>query len=90
MQVEDKVILNAYDRNPVVKMFPNESLTEQHHKDEVDINNVVRRYDKQGVITHVNKARAMYGDFTEVNEYQDALNTVIQAQDAFAELPIRS
>jgi phage internal scaffolding protein len=64
------------------------SLTQQHFKDEVDIKNTIRRYDRTGLIANVNKAVAQYGDFTaSVNEYQDALNLVIAAQQNFAALP---
>lgn len=64
------------------------SLTQQHFKDEVDIKNTIRRYDRTGLIANVNKAVAHYGDFTaSVNEYQDALNLVIEAQQNFAALP---
>jgi len=61
--------------------------TQQHLKAEVDINNILRQYDRTGLITHVNNATAQYGDFSEVNEYQESLNRVIAAQDAFAALP---
>lgn len=63
------------------------SMTEQSHKDACDINSVLRRYDQTGLLTHVNQAKALYGDFTETNEYQDSLNLVIRAQNSFAELP---
>jgi phage internal scaffolding protein len=66
---------------------PHESLTQQHFKDQCDINNIIRQYDRTGLITHVAKAKAFYGDFTLVNEYQDALNLVMEAQDTFGELP---
>jgi phage internal scaffolding protein len=61
--------------------------TEQHHKSECDIDTIIRKYDKTGLITHVNSAVAQYGDFTDVNEYQVSLNMVIDAQNAFNELP---
>lgn len=64
-----------------------EPMTEQHHKDEVDINRVLAKADKTGLLTHVQKAKAMYGDFTEVNEYQTSLNLVNKAQGAFMDLP---
>lgn len=64
-----------------------ETLTEQHHKDGCDITKIVNQYDKTGLITHVNNATAEYGDFTEVNEYQESLTKVIKAQQAFDELP---
>lgn len=66
---------------------PLPSITEQHHKDECDIHKILRRYDKQGLITHVNQAKAKYGDYSEVNEYQEALNLVIQAKADFMALP---
>lgn len=61
--------------------------TQQCFKQQCDVTNIIRQYDKTGLITHVNQAKAMYGDYTEVNEYQDALNLVIDAQDAFDSLP---
>lgn len=66
---------------------PLPSLTKQAFKDEVDFNNVLRKYDKTGLITHVNNARAHYGDYTEVNEYQESLNMVLKAQADFDALP---
>jgi phage internal scaffolding protein len=61
--------------------------TQQHFKSETEINNILARYDKTGLITHVNAAVGQYGDFTEVNEYQESLNCVIAAQEAFMGLP---
>lgn len=65
-----------------------ESLTQQHFKQELDIKNVIRKYDRTGLIQNVTKAVAQYGDFTHaVNEYSDALNLVINAQNNFLALP---
>lgn len=61
--------------------------TEQAHAADCDINVILRKYDKTGLITHVNTAAAQYGDFTEVNEYQESLNMVMQAREAFDALP---
>lgn len=61
--------------------------TKQDHKDMCDINQLLRHYDRTGLITHVNNAVAHYGDYTEVNEYQESLNIVMKAQNAFGELP---
>ena len=61
--------------------------TQQHAKAECDINNILKQYDRTGLITHINSATAQYGDFTEVNEYQESLNRVMMAQEAFMELP---
>lgn len=62
--------------------------TKQSFKEECDINNIVKKYDKgRGLLTHVNHAIAQYGDFTEKNEYQDALNLLNQSRDNFAKIP---
>lgn len=64
-----------------------EPMTEQCHRALCDVNTILKQYDKTGLITHVNTAKAQYGDFTQVNEYQESLNLVIRAQDAFDGLP---
>jgi phage internal scaffolding protein len=63
--------------------------TEQHHKDLCDVKNIIHQYDRTGLITHVAKAKAEYGDYTEANEYQDAMNIVVKSQEAFMELPAK-
>lgn len=86
MKTKFKTAYGARERSTFETIGP--SLTQQHFKDEVDIKNTIRRYDRTGLIANVNKAVAHYGDFTaSVNEYQDALNLVIEAQQNFAALP---
>lgn len=63
------------------------SLTKQSFKDECDINNILRRYDRDGLLTHVQNTAPTFGVFVDTPTYQDALNAVIAAQDAFAGLP---
>jgi phage internal scaffolding protein len=81
--VDKSCKLSFYDDNGE-KMI---SCTEQHHKNDCDVNIILRKYDKTGLITHVNNAVKIYGDYSEVNEYQENLNMVISAQNAFNELP---
>lgn len=86
-------IRKAFDREASPLYFvdedgtPHDTLTQQHFKDACDVNHIIRQYDRTGLITHVAKAKAFYGDFTQVNEYQDALNLVMSAQDLFGDLP---
>jgi phage internal scaffolding protein len=75
------------ERKRVSLDVKSESVVQQAFKDECDVNRILKKYDKTGIITHVARAQAQYGDFTQVNEYQVALNTVIQAQASFEELP---
>lgn len=80
---KNKVALSFLDKDG--KCLP--SRTKQAFKHECDINNIIKKYDKTGVITHVNKTIARYGDFTEKHEYGEALSLVNQANESFSSLP---
>lgn len=64
-----------------------ESLTQQSHAEAADVRNIIRQYDKTGLIANVNKGIAQYGDYSEINEYQESLNMVMEANESFAEIP---
>ena len=64
-----------------------ESLTQQHFAHEADVRNIIKQYDKTGLIANVQKGVAQYGDYSEVNEYREALDLVNDANNMFAELP---
>ena len=90
MAVKKLKFRTPYDeqRNAVSISFEGtETLTEQHHKDRCQVLNIMKQYDRTGLISHVNRSAGEYGDFTVVNEYQENLNMVIAAQDSFAQLP---
>lgn len=61
-------------------------VTEQAHKDTCDVNKIIRKYDKQGLITHVSRFEAKFGDVTGL-EFKAAQDKVIAAQAMFNELP---
>jgi hypothetical protein len=75
------------ERQRVMTEPKGESLTQQHFADEADVRNIIRQYDKTGLIANVQKGVARYGDYSEVNEYREALDLVNQANATFAELP---
>ena len=64
-----------------------ESLTQQHMAKETDIRHIIKKHDRTGLITHVARGVAEYGDYSEVNEYREALDIVIKASNSFMELP---
>jgi phage internal scaffolding protein len=64
-----------------------ESLTQQSHAQAADVRNIIKQYDKTGLIANVNKGIAQYGDYSEINEYAEALNMVREANESFAEIP---
>jgi phage internal scaffolding protein len=62
------------------------TLTQQHFKDECDINNILRQFNITGQLPE-NTLSPRYGDFTGISDYQTALNQVIAAEDEFMRLP---
>ncbi len=66
---------------------PNPSLTDQAGKDAADIKNIIRRHDRGEIILNVQKGAAQYGDFTELNEFQENMNFIASAKESFAEIP---
>lgn len=64
-----------------------EMLTKQAFKDECDINRILKNYNSTGTISHFNTATGSYADLPEATDFQQALETVRQANEAFNELP---
>lgn len=64
-----------------------ESMTQQHFAEEVDINNIVAKYNRSGIITHVRAAQEKFGPLPELSEYAVHLDKVAKAQQAFEMLP---
>lgn len=56
--------------------------TDKSQAAETDVNLIVDRFMKTGVLPGVNVER-VYGDFSDVVDYQTAMNTVIQANEQF-------
>ena len=63
-----------------------QTLTRQSHKAECDINNIMKRYQKDGVITHFNKFGKNYGDATG-NDFTEAMQIIAKGKSMFEELP---
>lgn len=64
-----------------------EGATHQSFKDECDINNIIKKYKRTGVLTHVTSAVGQYGDYSSVPDFHEAMNIVARAQQEFELLP---
>lgn len=64
-------------------------ITKQSHKAECDIYNILKNYQRTGIITHVQNARPTYEDLPSNVDFQSAMNTIIEAEAAFAALPAK-
>lgn len=63
-----------------------ESRTEQSHRDEVNINSIMRRYQATRLVPQ-RPGGARYGDFSAVSDYHSALSAIRAADEAFMTLP---
>lgn len=63
------------------------SMTQQHHKPHCDVNNILNKYRTTGMLTHINQKQPIYGDFSNLPSYQEALDTVLKAHSTFMDLP---
>lgn len=63
-----------------------ESLTKQEFKDECDINRIMARALRHGVLPQQSTG-ALYGDFSEVGDYQQAQDILLHARQQFEALP---
>jgi len=63
------------------------SKTKQSFKDECDINNILKKYQKSSILEHVNTHQGDYSDLGDLPSYQESLNIIINAKNSFNTLP---
>lgn len=76
---------------PIIKTDPANihHPTQQHFKDECDINNIMKRFQTTGVLPDLIKSNPAYGDFSTVPDFLDAMNILNHAHDQFSSLSSR-
>lgn len=62
------------------------SLTKQAEAEACDINNIMAKYQQTGLVDHVNKHGASYGDL-DGKTFTENMQTIAAAQSMFEELP---
>ncbi len=82
---------NPITTNRVRKSFmtTEKSMTQQNFAVSSNINNIMARYEKTGIIDNVNKQSALYGDYSEFPSYSEALNFIHLADELFNKLPAK-
>lgn len=63
------------------------SLTQQNMKDECDVNSILDRYRKTGMINHIRNSPGQYGDFSTFQDFKTNLDAVKDAYAQFESLP---
>ena len=61
-----------------------DSRTQQQFKDVTDVNLIIAKYRKGEEITHVNRKAGVYADVSQISDFQQALDKVLEAQHAFS------
>jgi phage internal scaffolding protein len=81
-------IRSAYDgsRVPVTTDTGKSDLVQQHQKEQCDINAILKKYNKTGVIQHVKEHEGKFGDFTGM-DYQQMMQQCRSAEEVFMSLP---
>lgn len=60
--------------------------TEQAHKDTCNVNKIIQKYDRNGLISHVSKFEGQFGDVSGL-EFRQAQNLILDANASFNALP---
>lgn len=61
-------------------------VTEQAHKDSVDVNKIVRKYVNTGLVEHINHIEAAYGNL-DGHDFKDMMDKITGIQEDFNKLP---
>lgn len=84
---QTRVIRHAYSpRVRVPAKISGPSKTKQSAKDECDINKIMARFQRTGLIDFVNDNQPQYNDISGL-DYQEAMQIVASARSMFEELP---
>jgi phage internal scaffolding protein len=63
------------------------SRTKQHFQKECDINTIMTKYNKTGLISHVAKHQGSYDDLPNQQDYHESILEIQAANDSFNSLP---
>ncbi|AZL82889.1 internal scaffolding protein [Apis mellifera associated microvirus 28] len=63
------------------------SMTQQHMKEQTNVNSIVEKYRRTGSFNHLTTSPGQYGDFSQFRDFRESMNQVIAAQQAFDGLP---
>ena len=67
-------------------IFDQPSMTEQSHRKACNINTIMAKYKKTGLLP-IRQIPAAYGDFSGAEDYMTSVNRIMMAQEEFMNLP---
>lgn len=84
---KQKVTTRKNGSKRVQTVIEGPSKTRKSQQAQTDINAIIRKYDKTGSLVHVTKSIPRFDDVSGMADYKTALDTVLEAQSKFGELP---
>lgn len=74
-------------RTQDLKDYDNLKLVKTNFKDECDINVIMRKYQKTGQLPLSSRGEGVFGDFSQLGDYQSCMEVVLNTQQQFETLP---
>jgi len=65
------------------------TMTEQCHKDRCDMHNIMRQFEKTGLIEHTSRYAGKYMDMPNAPSFHEAMNTIAKAESMFETVPAK-
>lgn len=78
-----KVIKETSGRVRVQTINDLDTRTQQQFKEQCDINNIISKYKKTGMITHLAQKQGVFADVSKIKDYHQSLQKVLDANAAF-------
>lgn len=85
--VKGETMQRTLDQRPHSIVFEGKGRTKQQDKDACDVNMMMAKYQRTGVLPGQNNFAPQYGDFSNVSDYQTAVQQIKEAETDFAALP---
>ncbi len=83
------LLRSSYSKKAPIRLnFIGPGRTKQSFQEETDINTIMARFVKTGMLEFVNKHNPQYGDVSNV-DFQTSMETVAKSREMFADLPAK-
>lgn len=88
-KIKCRTAYNARDEEHEGLIFAeDEGMTQQHFKDECDVNLIIKRYVQTGVMEHTSNSEPWFGDVSDVpTNLAESYESLARAEAAFMALP---
>lgn len=77
------------NRQRVPTIITERSKTRQEFREDANINVIVKKWNEQGVLPVLKQRIPQFGDFSSGSDFHEAMNKVMDAQQAFGRMPAK-